>query len=159
MPDWLSGRMECPGELEALIEERPFERWEVLASEGASAVCGSLKGLLRVVRREEDAPIAELPVPLAELLTPALHVVRLYVLRAEHLMPADASGTSDPYLRITLGDTTISTRERKISRVTDAEFYERFELRATLPGEAELRIEATHREPSPPPRPLAFTAA
>jgi len=143
--------MECPGELEALIEERPFERWEVLASEGASAVCGSLKGLLRVVRREEDAPIAELPVPLAELLTPALHVVRLYVLRAEHLMPADASGTSDPYLRITLGDTTISTRERKISRVTDAEFYERFELRATLPGEAELRIEATHREPSPPP--------
>ncbi|EOD22443.1 hypothetical protein EMIHUDRAFT_240303 [Emiliania huxleyi CCMP1516] len=151
VPDWLSGRMECPGELEALIEERPFERWEVLASEGASAVCGSLKGLLRVVRREEDAPIAELPVPLAELLTPALHVVRLYVLRAEHLMPADASGTSDPYLRITLGDTTISTRERKISRVTDAEFYERFELRATLPGEAELRIEATHREPSPPP--------
>jgi len=141
VPEWLSGRMECPGELEALIEERPFERWEVLASEGASAVCGSLKGLLRVVRREEDAPIAELPVPLAELLTPALHVVRLYVLRAEHLMPADASGTSDPYLRITLGDTTISTRERKISRVTDAEFYERFELRATLPGEAELRIE------------------
>lgn len=69
------------------------------------------------------------------------YVVRLYILRALNLVACDADGRVDAYLDISLGSQHVHTRERHLSNVVDAEFYETFEFEANLPGDSILRIE------------------
>jgi len=140
-PPWLIGRPECETELESRFSKGavPFESWDIFASESSSVCVGSLKALVRVVRHEADAPLG-LPASLGALLSPSRYTIRLYVLRAEHLVPGDTCGTSDAYLKINCGEFAASTRARCKDRVTDADFFELFELSALLPGESELEI-------------------
>lgn len=98
-------------------------RWDIFASESSSVCVGSLKALVRVVRHEADAPLG-LPASLGALLSPSRYTIRLYVLRAEHLVPGDTCGTSDAYLKINCGEFAASTRARCKDRVTDADFFE-----------------------------------
>jgi hypothetical protein len=49
--------------------------------------------------------------------------------------------TSDCYLRVRLGGNVKSTRERYVPDAVDADVYEAFEFKTTLPGPSTLTVE------------------
>uniref|UniRef100_A0A4W3IWB7 Fer-1-like protein 6 n=1 Tax=Callorhinchus milii TaxID=7868 RepID=A0A4W3IWB7_CALMI len=72
--------------------------------------------------------------------TPVKVLVRVYVIEATHLAPADPDGKVDPYLTITLGNNVISTKERYIPKQLNPVFGECFEMTANFPLETELTV-------------------
>jgi Ca2+-dependent lipid-binding protein len=67
-------------------------------------------------------------------------VVRLYVLRGKSLTPKD-NNTSDPYLIIKLGQTTITDKESMRPKTCNPAFYRSYDIPTTLPGASTLAIE------------------
>ena len=128
-PEWMEGRLEVLHELELSLSaaSQPFERFPVYADKGSTLKVATLKGMVRAVRSEEAAADG-LPVELIDLLSPSRYTVRLYLLKAASLQPADRSGTSDPYLRVSLGGKTQGDRSQHVQKVNDVEFYSVFEV-------------------------------
>ena len=152
-PRYLQNRQRVAEELEGLLGTLPFEHFVVESGQGESRVrVASLKAVVRLkpvgdgepddeeanyIESHNEAPTD----PIAALRQPREYVVRLYVLQGINLMPLDVGSASDPYLKVSLGRTTIDTRDRYIKDATTAHFHEFFELRTQLPGESMLRIE------------------
>ena len=102
-----------------------------------------LKGVVRVAPAGQEATeLAALPGDLAAKLRPTRYAVRLYVLEASDLQPADRSGTSDPYLLVSLGGVTQGDRSEHVKKVNSVEFCRAFEFDTYLPGQAEVEIKA-----------------
>ena len=80
------------------------------------------------------------PLPRRELqlqqaiLRPRDFVVRVYILAGQKLAHRDATSASDPYLRLSLGATTLDNRAEFLSDETDPHFHAFFEFRTALPG-------------------------
>jgi len=99
---------------------------------------GTFKGLIRLLDPKDEK--ADASFDMKEILAPTQLYCRLYILRGLKLSPKDSNNQSDPYLIIKLGGERISTRDRYIKNTLDPDFYERFEIPCTIPGDSSLEI-------------------
>ncbi|XP_074845155.1 otoferlin isoform X4 [Carettochelys insculpta] len=67
-------------------------------------------------------------------------LVRVYVVRATDLHPADINGKADPYVSIKLGKTDIKDKENYISKQLNPIFGKSFDIEATFPMESMLTV-------------------
>uniref|UniRef100_A0AAV2KBA1 C2 domain-containing protein n=1 Tax=Knipowitschia caucasica TaxID=637954 RepID=A0AAV2KBA1_KNICA len=67
-------------------------------------------------------------------------LVRVYVVRATDLHPADINGKADPYVVIKLGKTEIRDKENYISKQLNPVFGKSFDIEATFPMESMLTV-------------------
>ncbi|XP_064412391.1 otoferlin isoform X1 [Latimeria chalumnae] len=67
-------------------------------------------------------------------------LVRVYVVRATELHPADINGKADPYVVIKLGKTDIRDKENYISKQLNPVFGKSFDIEATFPMESMLTV-------------------
>ncbi|XP_077442849.1 otoferlin isoform X12 [Stigmatopora argus] len=70
-----------------------------------------------------------------------IHVlVRVYVVRATDLHPADINGKADPYVVIKLGKSEVRDKENYISKQLNPVFGKSFDIEATFPMESMLTV-------------------
>ncbi|XP_015464224.3 otoferlin isoform X1 [Astyanax mexicanus] len=67
-------------------------------------------------------------------------LVRVYVIRATDLHPADINGKADPYVVIKLGKSEIKDKENYISKQLNPVFGKSFDIEATFPMESMLTV-------------------
>ncbi|KAM6462922.1 otoferlin isoform 2-T2 [Liasis olivaceus] len=67
-------------------------------------------------------------------------LVRVYIVRATDLHPADINGKADPYVVIKLGKTDIKDKENYISKQLNPVFGKSFDIEATFPMESMLTV-------------------
>lgn len=67
-------------------------------------------------------------------------LVRVYVVRATDLHPADINGKADPYIVIKLGKTDCRDKENYISKQLNPVFGKSFDIMATFPMESMLSV-------------------
>ncbi|XP_015802855.3 otoferlin isoform X7 [Nothobranchius furzeri] len=67
-------------------------------------------------------------------------LVRVYVVRATDLHPADINGKADPYIVIKLGKSEIKDKENYISKKLNPVFGKSFDMEATFPMESMLTV-------------------
>ncbi|XP_035265162.1 otoferlin-like [Anguilla anguilla] len=67
-------------------------------------------------------------------------LVRVYVVRATDLHPADINGKADPYIAIKLGKSEIKDKENYISKQLNPIFGKSFDVEATFPMESLLTV-------------------
>ncbi|NWS22876.1 OTOF protein, partial [Pachyramphus minor] len=67
-------------------------------------------------------------------------LVRVYVVRATDLHPADINGKADPYIAIKLGKTDIKDKENYISKQLNPVFGKSFDIEASFPTESLLTV-------------------
>uniref|UniRef100_A0A670ZH08 Otoferlin n=1 Tax=Pseudonaja textilis TaxID=8673 RepID=A0A670ZH08_PSETE len=67
-------------------------------------------------------------------------LVRVYIVRATDLHPADINGKADPYVVIKLGKTDIKDKENYISKQLNPIFGKSFDIEATFPMESMLTV-------------------
>ncbi|KAJ8353175.1 hypothetical protein SKAU_G00207420 [Synaphobranchus kaupii] len=67
-------------------------------------------------------------------------LVRIYVVRATDLHPADINGKADPYIAVKLGKSEIKDKENYISKQLNPIFGKSFDVEATFPMESLLTV-------------------
>ncbi|XP_063071629.1 fer-1-like protein 4 [Engraulis encrasicolus] len=67
-------------------------------------------------------------------------LVRVYVVKATNLSPADANGKADPYVVVKAGEQQMDSKERYIPKQLNPVFGEVFELTVSFPLETELTL-------------------
>ncbi|XP_023122869.1 otoferlin-like isoform X1 [Amphiprion ocellaris] len=67
-------------------------------------------------------------------------LVRIYVIRATDLHPADINGKADPYIAIRLGKTEIKDKENYISKQLNPLFGKSFDVEVTFPMDSTLTV-------------------
>ena len=151
VPEWLVGRETVEDELEDQLGSPPFDIWKVKRGQtrGKSSmlaktvknnveITGLFKNIIKIkdksqLKQEGDAAFKE-------YITPKNVIARLYVMKGKSLTPKDTN-TSDPYLVIKLGSTTITDKESLRPKTCNPGFYTAYDIPATLPGACTLAIE------------------
>ncbi|XP_059501966.1 fer-1-like protein 6 isoform X2 [Stegostoma tigrinum] len=72
--------------------------------------------------------------------TPVKVLVRVYIVAATNLYPADPDGKADPYIVLQLGKTEIKDRDNYIPKQLNPLFGRSYEIEATFPMESLLTI-------------------
>ncbi|KAI1885019.1 hypothetical protein AGOR_G00215870 [Albula goreensis] len=72
--------------------------------------------------------------------TPIQVLIRVYIVSASNLHPADPDGKSDPYIVLKLGKTQIKDRENYIPKQLNPVFGRSFEIQAKFPKESLLTV-------------------
>ncbi|KAK0146183.1 Fer-1-like protein 4 [Merluccius polli] len=72
--------------------------------------------------------------------TPVKVLVRVYVVKATGLAPADLNGKADPYLVLKVGQQKLSTKENYITKQLNPVFGEVFDVTVSFPLETELVV-------------------
>ncbi|XP_065548005.1 fer-1-like protein 4 [Lathamus discolor] len=67
-------------------------------------------------------------------------LVRVYIVKATNLSPADPNGKADPYVVVTVGQEQKDTKERYIPKQLNPVFGEVVELTVSFPVESELTV-------------------
>ncbi|KAM9487177.1 fer-1-like protein 6 [Clarias gariepinus] len=67
-------------------------------------------------------------------------LIRVYIVAATNLHPADPDGKADPYIVLKLGKTEIKDRDNYIPKQLNPVFGRSFEIQASFPKESLLRI-------------------
>ncbi|XP_061750148.1 otoferlin-like [Nerophis ophidion] len=67
-------------------------------------------------------------------------LVRVYIIRATDLHPADINGKADPYIAIKLGKTEVKDKENYISKQLNPLFGKSFDLEVTFPMDSTLTV-------------------
>ncbi|XP_065112871.1 otoferlin isoform X4 [Paramisgurnus dabryanus] len=67
-------------------------------------------------------------------------LIRIYIIRATDLHPADINGKADPYIVIRLGKTEVKDKENYISKQLNPVFGKSFDIEATFPMESMLTV-------------------
>ncbi|XP_023661455.1 fer-1-like protein 6 isoform X2 [Paramormyrops kingsleyae] len=67
-------------------------------------------------------------------------LIRVYIVSATNLHPADPDGYSDPYIVLRLGNTEIKDRDNYIPKQLNPIFGRSFEIQATFPKESLLTV-------------------
>ena len=117
------------------------EQRQAAAAEAAHLAAEAAQAAADEADRREAARVV------AALARPQRLVCRLYVLAARHLVPMDADGTSDPYLRVRLGGRTVHGGRRDyVESANEREWYECVQFGVRLPGEAKVRAEVWDRD-------------
>ncbi|XP_074657543.1 otoferlin-like [Tubulanus polymorphus] len=68
-------------------------------------------------------------------------MIRLYIIRANDLHPADLNGKADPFLMIRLGKQVINDSENYVSKQLNPVFGRCFQMEANFPMESKLNIQ------------------
>ncbi|XP_012598790.2 fer-1-like protein 6 [Microcebus murinus] len=71
---------------------------------------------------------------------PVKVLIRVYIVAAFNLSPADPDGKSDPYIVIRIGKTEIKDRDKYIPKQLNPVFGRSFEIQATFPKESMLSV-------------------
>ncbi|XP_023574556.1 fer-1-like protein 6 isoform X3 [Octodon degus] len=71
---------------------------------------------------------------------PVQVLIRVYIVAAFNLSPADPDGKSDPYIVLRLGQTEIKDRDKYIPKQLNPVFGRSFEIQATFPKESLLTV-------------------
>nr|XP_013005415.1 fer-1-like protein 6 isoform X2 [Cavia porcellus] len=71
---------------------------------------------------------------------PVQVLIRVYIVAAFNLSPADPDGKSDPYIVLRLGKTEIKDRDKYIPKQLNPVFGRSFEIQATFPKESLLTV-------------------
>lgn len=71
---------------------------------------------------------------------PVKVLIRVYIVAAFNLSPADPDGKSDPYIVVKLGKTEIKDRDKYIPKQLNPVFGRSFELQATFPKDSLLSV-------------------
>ncbi|KAJ8352748.1 hypothetical protein SKAU_G00242240 [Synaphobranchus kaupii] len=72
--------------------------------------------------------------------SPIKVLIRVYIVAATNLHPADSDGKSDPYIVIKLGKTEIKDRDNYIPKQLNPTFGRSFEIQAMFPKESLLTV-------------------
>jgi len=145
-PSYMVRRSRVAGPLEEVLDHSPFASFSIESGFADTRLhVGTLKALVRVTELGEPLPESEERL-FRRAMSPSEFVVRVYVLRAFDLVPADESSPSDAYLRVSLGKARLSGRDRFVSNSDNPRFHQFFELHAKLPGCSRLRIEVMDRD-------------
>ncbi|KAL7881937.1 hypothetical protein AOLI_G00087860 [Acnodon oligacanthus] len=67
-------------------------------------------------------------------------LIRVYIISASNLHPADPDGKADPYIVLKLGKTVIKDRDNYIPKQLNPVFGRSFEIQASFPKESLLKI-------------------
>ncbi|XP_075702523.1 fer-1-like protein 4 [Rhinoderma darwinii] len=71
---------------------------------------------------------------------PVKVLVRIYIVKATNLSPADPNGKADPYVIVNVGEQAMDSKERYIPKQLNPVFGEVFEVTISFPIESELTI-------------------
>ena len=135
------------GVLEDYLRTKPFEGYTLYrgkfhpdASKSTLRPVGALKAIIRVLdsdpREAEEGEFVSL-----RALEAKRYVVRVYCVKASSLQPKDSSGTSDPFLRLKLGDQVQDRRAARCEKTLSPDFFQSFEFTTVLPGPATLKVQ------------------
>ncbi|XP_027828716.2 fer-1-like protein 6 isoform X2 [Ovis aries] len=107
-------------------------------------VIGKFKGSFCIYKSPEDSSIEDSGQLRIQQGIPPNHpvkvLIRVYIVAAFNLSPADPDGKSDPYIVIKLGKTEIKDRDKYIPKQLNPVFGRSFEIQATFPKESLLSV-------------------
>uniref|UniRef100_A0A8C2PD07 C2 domain-containing protein n=1 Tax=Capra hircus TaxID=9925 RepID=A0A8C2PD07_CAPHI len=107
-------------------------------------VIGKFKGSFCIYKSPEDSSIEDSGQLRIQQGIPPNHpvkvLIRVYIVAAFNLSPADPDGKSDPYIVIKLGKTEIKDRDKYIPKQLNPVFGRSFEIQATFPRESLLSV-------------------
>ncbi|KAM6946073.1 fer-1-like protein 6 [Aplochiton taeniatus] len=104
-----------------------FCLYKLSEEEGEGGVTGQEAGKMKVNRGIPPNAAVEL-------------LIRVYIVSASNLHPADPDGNSDPYIVLRLGKTEIKDRDNYIPKQLNPVFGRSFEFQATFPRESLLTV-------------------
>ena len=136
------------GQLEDYLKTYAFENYDLFRGHIAfnkfgkrkdtTIKCGLLKMVVRVCpknpRSDEEYGAFIRTIRKVEKCT-----VRAYIIKAQNLQPLDWLGSSDPYLKVSLGDKEFRDFNVKF-RNLNPEFFKVYEFTTTLPGPSLLKV-------------------
>nr|XP_010987072.2 fer-1-like protein 6 [Camelus dromedarius] len=107
-------------------------------------VIGKFKGSFCIYRSPEDPSLEDSRQLRIQQGIPPNHpitvLIRVYIVAAFNLSPADPDGKSDPYIVVKLGKTEIKDRDKYIPKQLNPVFGRSFEIQATFPKESLLSV-------------------
>uniref|UniRef100_A0A4X1T8F6 C2 domain-containing protein n=1 Tax=Sus scrofa TaxID=9823 RepID=A0A4X1T8F6_PIG len=111
------------------------------AEEGSGNLVGKFKGSLLIYPEAEAMSFSEPQISRGiPQNRPIKLLVRVYVVKATNLAPADPNGKADPYVVVSAGRERLDTKERYIPKQLNPIFGEVLELSISLPAEPELTV-------------------
>ncbi|KAM6147451.1 fer-1-like protein 4 [Erethizon dorsatum] len=109
--------------------------------EGSGYFVGKFKGSFLIYPESEAASFSEPQISRGiPQNRPIKLLVRVYVVKATNLAPADPNGKADPYVVVSSGKERQDTKERYIPKQLNPVFGEVLELSISLPAEPELTV-------------------
>uniref|UniRef100_A0A8C8WMT2 Fer-1 like family member 6 n=1 Tax=Panthera leo TaxID=9689 RepID=A0A8C8WMT2_PANLE len=107
-------------------------------------VIGKFKGSFCIYKSPTDSSIEDCGQLRIQQGVPPNHpvkvLIRVYIVAAFNLSPADPDGKADPYIVIKLGQTEIKDRDKYIPKQLNPVFGRSFEIQAMFPKESLLSI-------------------
>uniref|UniRef100_A0A8C6QVT3 Fer-1 like family member 6 n=1 Tax=Nannospalax galili TaxID=1026970 RepID=A0A8C6QVT3_NANGA len=107
-------------------------------------VIGKFKGSFCIYKSPEDSASEDSGQLRIQQGIPPNHpiqvLIRVYIVAAFNLSPADPDGKSDPYIVLRLGKTEIKDRDKYIPKQLNPVFGRSFEIQATFPKESLLSV-------------------
>lgn len=149
--DWLLKDQKYKAkELEEVLETAPFEIYELYrgATRGKVSILGDaslrsvgiLKGIIRVCTSDPRYEATKF-FDIKSISRTVPCIVRLYVVKADHLQPKDLNGLADPFLAVKFGTNKIVDRENRQEGTLEPEFYSFYEFQTTFPGPSQLKVQ------------------
>ncbi|EHH65389.1 hypothetical protein EGM_02138, partial [Macaca fascicularis] len=109
--------------------------------EGSGRLVGKFKGSFLIYPESEAVSFSEPQISRGiPQNRPIKLLVRVYVVKATNLAPADPNGKADPYVVVSAGRERQDTKERYIPKQLNPIFGEILELSISLPAETELTV-------------------
>ncbi|XP_038428050.1 fer-1-like protein 4 isoform X1 [Canis lupus familiaris] len=109
--------------------------------EGSGHLVGKFKGSFLIYPESEAVSFSEPKISRGVPQNrPIKLLVRVYVVKATNLAPADPNGKADPYVVVSAGRERQDTKERYIPKQLNPIFGEVLELSISLPAEPELTV-------------------
>ncbi|XP_054430122.1 fer-1-like protein 4 [Pteronotus mesoamericanus] len=109
--------------------------------EGSGHLVGKFKGSFLIYPESEAVSFSEPQISRGiPQNRPIKLLVRVYVVKATNLAPADPNGKADPYVVVSAGRERQDTKERYIPKQLNPIFGEVLELSVSLPAEPELTV-------------------
>ncbi|XP_054984301.1 fer-1-like protein 6 [Sorex araneus] len=107
-------------------------------------VIGKFKGSFCIYKSPEDSIAEDSGQLRIQQGIPPNHpvkvLIRVYIVAAFNLSPADPDGKADPYIVVRLGKTEIKDRDKYIPKQLNPVFGRSFEIQATFPKESLLSV-------------------
>ncbi|XP_054398188.1 fer-1-like protein 4 isoform X10 [Pongo abelii] len=109
--------------------------------EGSGHLVGKFKGSFLIYPESEAVSFSEPQISRGiPQNRPIKLLVRVYIVKATNLAPADPNGKADPYVVVSAGRERQDTKERYIPKQLNPIFGEILELSISLPAETELTV-------------------
>uniref|UniRef100_A0A8C4UIC5 Fer-1 like family member 6 n=1 Tax=Falco tinnunculus TaxID=100819 RepID=A0A8C4UIC5_FALTI len=113
-------------------------------ADSGDRIIGKFKGSFCIYPSPEDGSLLDGGQPRILQGIPPNHsvkvLIRVYIVAAFNLSPADPDGKSDPYIVLRLGNTEIKDRENYIPKQLNPVFGRSFEIQATFPKDSLLTV-------------------